>query len=128
MKRLVFFIIFSFSFSVFAEEFSFEVQELDGVNIIIEKSTYQTIPLQMVSPDQPKILKIQESGNLFVIYYFAGTAGTFNLVGHEKAVIFDSKIKRFIEKTYTTKFEGLDDQAQPKFSVIDGKIEYILPK
>ena len=128
MKKLAFFIIFSLSFSLLAEELSFEVQELDGVSIILEKSTYESIPLQMVSPDQPKILKIQESGSLFVIYYFAGTAGTFNLVGHEKAVIFNSKIKKFIDKTYTTKFEGLDDQAQPKFSVIDGKIEYILPK
>lgn len=124
-KLIALFFLISKSFS---NDLSFSVKTTDDMNQIIEKSSSESIPIQMVSPEEPKIIKIKTDGNFKLIYFYAGSAGTYRLVRHEKVAVFDMKKNRFLEKTYLTKLEGLDKKAQPTFNIKDGKIIYHLPK
>jgi len=125
--RSIIVLIFLISKS-FSNDLSFSIKTTDDMNQIIEKSSSESIPIQMVSPDEPKIIKVQTNGNFKLIYFYAGSAGTYRLVRHEKVAVFDMKKNRFLEKTYLTKLEGLDKKAQPTFNIKDGKIIYHLPK
>ena len=122
---IVLFFLISKSFS---NDLSFSIKTTDDINQIIEKSSNESIPIQMVSPEEPKIIKVQTNGNFKLIYFYAGSAGTYRLVRHEKVAVFDINKNRFLEKTYLTKLEGLDKKAQPTFNIKDGKIIYHLPK
>ena len=113
--------------NAYSQDLKFEIKKLDGEFLIEEQSSREIIYLEMETPDIPKIEKIEKNGDLQLVYYFAGNAGTSRLVYHEKLVIFDIKKNKFHEKTYTTKLEGLRKEAQPTFKIKNGKIEYHLP-
>lgn len=126
MRKLIFlFFIISKSFS---GDLTFIVKTSDDLNQIIEKNSSESIPIQMVSSEEPKIIKIKTNGKFKLIYFYAGSAGTYRLVRHEKVAVFDMKKNKFLEKTYLTKLEGLDKEAQPTFNIKNGKIIYQLPK
>ena len=107
---------------------SFTLNEEEGAYWIKELQSGEEIYITTVSPDTPKITRVEKKGNLFVIYYFAGAAGTSSLITFMNAVVFDTRSKIFLEQIYTTELKGdLRKESQPSFSVENDKVDYTPP-
>ena len=126
MKKII--LSFLIIFQTYSNDISFVVRSFDNQNEIIENNSKESIMIKMVSSEEPKILNIQDKEHFKLIHFYAGSAGTYRLVRHEKVAIFDTKKNKFLEKIYITKLEGLDKSAQPTFKIKNGKVIYHFPR
>lgn len=75
----------------------FSIQEEEDMYSIEEPGSQEFVFIRMVSPDSPKIHRIEKRGNLFVVHYFTSAAGTSRFIVHNHAVIFDTRTQTFQE-------------------------------
>ena len=128
MKLILLFIILTFNINGFCLDTSFEFKFENNLHILVEKNSQEQIPINMAGPENPKILKIKKQDNFLLVYFYAGSAGTFDLIRHEKVAIFNTKKGQFLEKVYVTKLGDLPEKDQPTLKISNGKIIYNLPK
>ena len=100
----------------------FSLSYPNGHPVIRDTLSDAYVIVRPVSPDRPKILRVEKVSHFWLVHFFSGDAGTYRLIRHEAVAVFDTRTNAFHEDTYVTKLVGYAADAQPYFAIVDGEV------